>query len=151
MNPKEADDVKFALERSLSAYRQRLSPDQWAGWLDAVREHEAGHLCEAISLHTKASNRAPTPADVLRIAETLRARSRGFAPHDDTEQRTADPQIGAAWLCYFAEALGVELPGERAGMDWETALCIVNREAAKYGRPDAVLPQHRLPQFWNGV
>lgn len=66
-------------------------------------------------------------------------------------------RIAKAWNMYLEKVHGYKLSSRDKNyakgirMTYDEALEIVNRESAKHGQPEAVDPQFKMDEFWEGL
>ena len=148
------DEVKHALTQTLAFYDKELSPVQWNFWWAALKHLPHKNCMRALRDYVGEGKYAPRPAHIVEIANRY--------PRDGYGQREAAPapvkecprEIAQAWFWYVGlSAQGSNLEGlfGHTMVDPKTEeryLHIVNHEAKANNQPDAILPEHRLPEVW---
>lgn len=151
LSPKEIGDVVHKLTETFAVFRQKFDANQSKTWINALAEKPVALILRACDDHIKIGHYAPKPFEILSLIDGYRSRAAGFEKPQEAGQRT--PEIAQAWITYLRFAHDFELPQNREVPDMpiQDALEIVNREAAKQNRPDAIKPEHRIDSYWGNA
>jgi len=151
---KERDDVLHKLGQVYEFYDKKPTNSHVQFWLNALNGYRPDEILAGFDQHIARGKYMPKPVEIITIMDEQRSlrRARGTAAESHGQQT---PEIAQAWITYMRFAFGMSL-GARAlpdapAMPLEQALEIVNREAAKYDRPDSILPEHRIESYWGSA
>lgn len=151
MNPKERDDVIYAINQTQAFYGKTLDDLQLKFWLRALNQYTRDEVLKALADHTGIGKYAPRPVEIIELIKTGREQVRSHAPrvkHDSV--REASPAVAAAWQ-YVIKAWGLgnlykvgEVSDEQAAIYLDT----VNKQAMESKRPTAIPPDAWLDDVW---
>ena len=149
----ELDRIREQLDTTLQTFGKPGVTDRVFGaWLDALESFETGEIVQVLSAYVRENEFAPKPKNIADLCRRDRDRNRGFAPMAKGG-KTADPRIAKAWVICIKRFYGWDVTDANPDieLDFETALMICNREAAKYENPDAIPDAYKIWEVWDKV
>lgn len=155
MDAVEKDDFVHALGQTMKFYGKELDAMQTSFWVTACRDRSVKKLKTALIEHVKSGRYAPRPAEILSLVDNMSDAGRGRASLPPPPTTNCPPEIAKAWM-WFNKRLcsGTLLDGlfqSSPDVDAETQekyLHLVNHEAHKYGMPEAIPDEYKLPEVW---
>jgi hypothetical protein len=149
MDRKEIDDLKYSLGELLKLYGKVLETTAEKFWIAALSDKPLPLILKAFREYSKTGKYAPKPVDILELIALLKVtHRRDEAP---PVRKPCNPEIVEAWITYMRFAYDFNFRDSVKGMSLDRALEIVNREAVKHNQPDAILLEHRIPEFWGAA
>lgn len=152
-----ADDIEFKIREVFNFYGKTLDDRSVDIWLKALTGHSADVIAIAFDQHIEgksgnASNHAPRPKQILELIAREGVRRKAHTPHDEPQEKPADPTIAKAWVICMRRFYGwaPRDTNPQINLSFERAIEIVNREAAKYDNAEAIPDKYKLPQYWGG-
>jgi hypothetical protein len=140
------DELKHKLAEVEQIYGRKIPPEAVEVWCKVLRDASMIEIRRAFDFYFREGKYAPRPADIFgMIASSRPARS----TRDDSDAPGVMTRAtGRAWL-QFIHAVYFGAPKQpEGGQEWGAVLLLVNREAARQGRPDAIPAPYRLPDCW---
>lgn len=147
---KQRDDLMYEFNTLGSLYNRKINDELVRAFMRAFDTEKIEHVLEAMREYPKSGRYFPTPAQIIEI---IRERHRPSARESQGPITTScNPRIAKAWAQYIRKTHGLEMPGERNGdLGWDEVLTIVNQQSAKHRNPEAILDEHKLPEYWGAV
>lgn len=152
MTPFDRDELNARLQEASEIYTKKITPGYVRVWVNTLSGQSNTDVMAAFDEHFRSGKYMPKPSDILAIIGTKKElRSDKYQKPENFATTDCDPLIAKAWSIYMKLAFDWNVPGHKAKedeMDMDTVLDIVNREASKHGRPDALLPEHRMQEYF---
>jgi hypothetical protein len=151
MNPKERDDVIYAINQTQAFYGKSLDDLQLKFWMRAIGMYSRDEILKALADHTGIGKYAPKPVEIIDLIKTQREQARSHAPRvEKTATREASPEVAKAWQ-YVIKAWGLGNLYKIEGVSDDQAaryLEIANTQAMNSNRPTAIPEDAWLPEVW---
>lgn len=166
MNPADTDRVMFKLQTVCEVYGHKLSKAAQQGWMDFFYDRDPDDCIRALADHMTEQDKRPKPIDIRNRLQALKS-SRGAifeGEYRGNDQETinalrsqyresqAGSKIVSAWIVYHKLVYGGAPPihgvKQKFDLTKEQAIEIVNEQAAKHRMPEAILPEYRIPHYW---
>ena len=148
----EVDDIIFNLNRCYQLLSNReMSPQQRDDWLKVLRPYPTNLILDAIDSHISGdsgndSKFAPKPKHIVDLINRSRDRLRGTTK-SEAQEKPCDPKIAKAWVISLKRFYDMGIvPDNNPGvqLEFEQALQIVNAEAKRFNRMDAIPKRFRI-------
>lgn len=147
----ETDNILFGLNRAYTLLSNRSMPDDAReSWLKALRPYPTDLILDAIDAHVNGdsgtdSKYAPKPKHIIDLIKRSRDHLRGME-RPAPQEEPAPPHIAKAWVIAMAKFHGwaPQDNNPELEMSVEESIEIVNAEAKKYNRMDAIPKEYRL-------
>jgi len=156
MDRVEVDDVVHAITQVQEFYGKELDKLGAKLWIRALHGRTAEEIKRALADYTGIGKHAPKPVHIIELIEKTRSENRGKLPAPDPEVTHCPPDIARAWMWF----INVKTRGSKnldgmfsksAEVDAKTQdryLTLVNHEARRHNRPDAIPDEYKLPEVW---
>lgn len=141
------DDLAHKLSEVHEFYNRKPPNNVLGIWLNALYGYPMDDIIKAFDTHYQTGAHFPRPVEIRGILGNLRDRHKADQ-QAEVFNSNCDPEIAAAWTYYLRKVLGFHSYTPAVKINWDRALQIVNEQAVKYNRPDSLLPEYRLPEFF---
>lgn len=156
MNRVDIDDFTHALGQTVAFFGKELDKGQVALWIRAFAGKDYPPIRNALLEYTRVGRYAPKPRDIYEIMDEQRATEAARLPPPQQQSCRCPPEIASAWMWFLAtitkdsktisgifdSSLNIDIDQQ------EKYLHIVNHEAHRLSRPDAIPEEYKLQEVW---
>lgn len=156
MERKDIDEFNHALKITFDFYNKEVNEAQRKIWWRSLADQNIQDVVTAFKEYPMRGRYAPKPVEIIEIINEAKEHrtSRSAGPK---EKLTTDcpPEIARAWSWFvrMVASTGTTFgemfdPGDLDPDQQERYIHIVNHEARKYNRPDAIPDEFKLKEVW---
>ncbi len=155
MNQVEKDDFAHALGMTLDFYGKKLEKSDFSFWYSAMGDRNVATIKNALKDYIKIGKYAPRPANILELMQNRAEHGRQALPVPEMTTN-CPPEIGKAWMWFIHHIAkgsknldSIFGDCEKATLaEQEKYLHMVNHEARRCNKPDAIPEEYRLAEVW---